>query len=90
LWLADSYSLFQVLRCEYAVRGEVAIHAQVSWFSPSMFWKSISIYSFSANARREINRYLTFFFQHLQQQLQTQPGSLPFDEVIDNYNLQIT
>jgi alanine transaminase len=37
----------KVLRCEYAVRGEVAIHAQ-----------------------------------HLQQQLQTQPGSLPFDEIV--------
>ncbi|EMS46317.1 Alanine aminotransferase 2 [Triticum urartu] len=37
----------QVLKCEYAVRGEIVIHAQ-----------------------------------RLQQQLQTQPGSLPFDEIL--------
>ncbi|KAG8097121.1 hypothetical protein GUJ93_ZPchr0013g35412 [Zizania palustris] len=37
----------KVLRCEYAVRGEIAIHAQ-----------------------------------HLLQQLERQPGSLPFDEVL--------
>ncbi|XP_025879999.1 alanine aminotransferase 2 isoform X2 [Oryza sativa Japonica Group] len=43
----SSISIAKVLRCEYAVRGEVAIHAQ-----------------------------------HLQQQLQTQPGSLPFDEIV--------
>ncbi|CAM0957019.1 unnamed protein product [Alopecurus aequalis] len=37
----------KVLKCEYAVRGEIVIHAQ-----------------------------------RLQQQLQTQPGSLPFDEIL--------
>ncbi|OEL31960.1 Alanine aminotransferase 2 [Dichanthelium oligosanthes] len=37
----------KVLKCEYAVRGEIVIHAQL-----------------------------------LQQQLQTQPGSLPFDEIL--------
>uniref|UniRef100_J3LKP4 Alanine aminotransferase 2 n=1 Tax=Oryza brachyantha TaxID=4533 RepID=J3LKP4_ORYBR len=47
-----------------------------------MFLKSISIYNFSGNASREINISLTFFFQHLQQQLQAQPGSLPFDEIL--------
>ncbi|CAL4924736.1 unnamed protein product [Urochloa decumbens] len=64
----------KVLKCQYALRGEIAIHAQRSLQFSSPGGQS------SAEKHEDEDQELTV--ERLQQQLQAEPGSLPFDEIL--------
>ncbi|KAG4937950.1 hypothetical protein JHK82_045759 [Glycine max] len=56
----------KVLKCEYAVRGEVVTLAQ------NFLWAIVVI----------VSAYNAFMLQNLQKDLQANPGSHPFDEIL--------